>query len=198
MAENAQPARNPLFLFSRWYDEAVAAGVPEPEAMALATASPDGRPSVRFVLFRGLTGGGLRFFTNLESRKATELLANPRAAVVFHWAPLGRQVRLEGRIDRLAPAEDDAYFASRPRGHQLAAIASPQSRPISYPNLMARYTALEQKYQDRDVTRPANWGGFRLTPDYVELWVRKENRLHERTIYRLGSTGTWETLRVGP
>lgn len=198
MAETPQPTRNPLFLFSRWYDEAVAAGVPEPETMALATATPDGRPSVRFVLFRGLTGGGLRFFTNLESRKASELLSNPRAAVVFHWAPLGRQVRLEGRVERLARNEDDAYFASRPRGHQLAAIASPQSRPISYSNLMARFAALEKKYQGKDVARPENWGGFRLVPDFVELWTRKDNRLHERTVYRMTEAGAWETVRVGP
>jgi pyridoxamine 5'-phosphate oxidase len=198
MAETPQQTRNPLFLFSRWFDEAVAAGVPEPEAMALATATADGRPSVRFVLFRGLTGGGLRFFTNLESRKATELLDNPRAAVVFHWAPLGRQVRLEGRVERLNRAEDDAYFASRPRGHQLAAIASPQSRPIAYQDLLARYTALDRKYQSRDVARPENWGGFRLIPDFVELWTRKENRLHERTVYRMVAGGSWEMVRVGP
>jgi pyridoxamine 5'-phosphate oxidase len=193
-----QPARNPLFLFSRWYDEAVAAGVQEPEAMALATATPDGRPSVRFVLFRGLTGGGLRFFTNLESRKASELLSNPRAAVVFHWAPLGRQVRIEGRVERLSADEDDAYFASRPRGHRLAALASPQSRPIEYADLMARYEALERTHKDDEVPRPPSWGGFRLTPEVVELWVRKDNRLHDRTVYRMAPTGTWEMLKVGP
>ena len=151
---------DPLILFQRWIDDAVAAGVPEADAMALATASRDGVPSVRFVLFRGLSEGGLRFFTNLGSRKGDELTANPRASVVFWWQPLGRQVRLEGKIERLSAAEDDAYFAARPRGHRLAALASPQSQPIGYDQLLDRYAALEREYQDQEVPRPAGWGGL--------------------------------------
>jgi pyridoxamine 5'-phosphate oxidase len=174
---------DPLELFRGWFDQAVAAGVPEPEVMALATSTPDGRPSVRYVLYRGISAGGIRFFTNLESRKGGELASNPRAAVVFFWSAPGlrQQIRLEGPIERLAPAEDDAYFASRPRGHQLAAWASPQSRPIAREQLLQRYADLERSHQGRDVPRPAHWGGFRLLPDVVERWIAQENRLHVRT-----------------
>ena len=190
---------DPLILFQRWIDDAVAAGVPEADAMALATASRDGAPSVRFVLFRGLSEGGLRFFTNLGSRKGDELAANPRASVVFWWQPLGRQVRIEGKIERLSAAEDDAYFAARPRGHRLAALASPQSRPIGYDELLDRYAALEREYQDQEVPRPAGWGGFRLIPTAIEFWVRKDNRLHERTEFQRERPGTaWQRRTLGP
>lgn len=190
---------NPLMLFQRWFDDAVAAGVPEADAMALATATRDGAPSVRFVLFRGMSEGGLRFFTNLGSRKGDELAGNPRAAVVFWWQPLGRQVRIEGTIERLGAPEDDAYFAARPRGHRLAALASPQSRPIGYAELLDRYAELEREYQDRDVPRPAGWGGFRLTPTAIELWQRKDNRLHERTLFtREGAAAAWQRRTLGP
>src|SRR4051812_20400195 len=121
------PGLDPILLFERLYREAAASGLSEPEAMALATATPDGRPSVRYVLYRGLSHGGLRFFTNFESRKGAELGVNPRAAAVFYWDTIGHQVRLEGRVERLDDAESDAYFASRPHGHQVAATASPQS-----------------------------------------------------------------------
>jgi pyridoxamine 5'-phosphate oxidase len=190
---------DPLTLFQRWFDDAVAGGVPEPEAMALATASATGAPSVRFVLFRGLSGGGLRFFTNLGSRKAEELAANPRASVVFWWQPLGRQVRIEGRIARLEAAEDDAYFAARPRGHRLAALASPQSHPIGYDELLGRYAALEREYDGQEVPRPAGWGGFRLTPTTIEFWLRKDNRLHERTQFQRAAVGSpWQRRTLGP
>ena len=192
------PPDDPLALFSRWFDDAQSADIDEPEAMALATATPDGLPSVRLVLFRGWSGGGLRFFTNLESRKATELAANPQAAAVFHWAPLGRQLRIEGQVQRLDPAEDDAYFAARPRGHRLAAVASPQSRPIAYPELLERYQALERHYQDQDVPRPPGWGGYRLIPEVMEFWTRKDNRLHERLVYRRGPDRSWQVQTVGP
>jgi pyridoxamine 5'-phosphate oxidase len=176
----------PMQEFLRWYDEAVAGGESEPEKMALATATPDGRPSVRYVLFRGLARGdqALRFFTNYESRKSGELDANPHAATVFYWPLTGRQVRFEGNIDRLDPAESDAYFAARPRGHRLAACASPQSRPIAHADLLARYAALEKEFADgRPIPRPANWGGWALVPDRIELWQRQENRLHRRVAW---------------
>jgi pyridoxamine 5'-phosphate oxidase len=154
---------------------------------------------VRFVLFRGLSEGGLRFFTNLGSRKGGELDANPRAAVVFWWQPLGRQVRIEGKIGRLSTAEDDAYFAARPRGHRLAALASPQSRPIGYDQLLDRYAALEREYQNQDVPRPAGWGGFRLIPTAIEFWVRKDNRLHERIEFQRERPGAdWQRRTLGP
>ena len=188
-----------MALFQTWYDEAVAASVPEPEAMALATATPDGRPSVRYVLCRGIGPQGIRFFTNLESRKGHELTGNPRAAVVFFWnAPgLRHQIRLEGRIERLTAAEDDVYFASRPRGHRLAALASPQSRPIEYDELLDRYRALEAEHAGGEVPRPAHWGGFRLSPDAGERWIAQDNRLHRRTSYRL-EEGGWVSEELGP
>jgi pyridoxamine 5'-phosphate oxidase len=199
MSAPTPPSDDPLIQFQRWFDDAVAAGVPEAEAMALATAGRDGAPSVRFVLFRGLSEGGLRFFTNLDSRKGGELGANPRAALVFWWQPTGRQVRIEGRVERLNAAEDDAYFAARPRGHRLAALASPQSRPIEYPELLERYAALDREYQDQDVPRPAGWGGFRLIPTAIEFWQRKDNRLHERTLFQRQHPGaSWQRRTLGP
>jgi pyridoxamine 5'-phosphate oxidase len=184
-------------LFARWYDEAAGAGVAEPEIMALATATPDGRPSLRYVLYRGTSQGGIRFFTNLESRKAGELARNPYAAATFHWAPLGRQVRLEGRVARLEAAEDDAYFASRPRGHQLAAWASTQSRPIERAALLGRYQALERQYAGQAVPRPPFWGGYRLMPERIELWQSRDNRLHERTAFTL-QDGQWQQEELAP
>jgi pyridoxamine 5'-phosphate oxidase len=199
-ADPADPAvTNPLALFRDWFDDAVRSGVVEPEVMALATATPDGRPSVRYVLYRGLSGDGIRFFTSLESRKGGELEANPRAAVAFFWTAPGRrhQIRLEGRIERLPAAEDDAYYSSRPRGHQLAAWASPQSRAIAHPELLARYGELERAHQGREVPRPAHWGGFRLVPEVVERWIAQNNRLHLRTRYRREGD-RWIIEELGP
>jgi pyridoxamine 5'-phosphate oxidase len=198
----APPSLDPLALFRDWFDGAVAAGVPEPEVMALATATHDGRPSVRYVLYRGCSAEGIRFFTNLESRKGDELRSNPRAAVAFFWTAPGlrQQIRMEGRIERLDAAEDDAYFTSRPRGHRLAAWASPQSRPIEHAALLERYADLERTHQGREVPRPAHWGGFRLVPDLVELWVAQDNRLHLRTRYRRAGKGgeAWTVEELGP
>jgi len=191
-------AVDPVAELWRWYEEAVAAGEPEPEAMALATATPDGRPSVRYVLLRGASGGGLRFFTNYDSRKGDELAANPRAAVAFLWRKLGRQARAEGHIERLDAPESDAYFAARPRAHQLGAWASPQSRPIAYADLLARHAALERQHAGgAPVPRPPHWGGFRLIPDRVELWRGRPSRLHERLLYTL-EDGVWRVASLGP
>jgi pyridoxamine 5'-phosphate oxidase len=191
-------ATSPLPLFLRWFDDAVAAGVVQPEAMALATASAEGRPSARIVLYRGVSDGGIRFFTNRQSRKGDELAANPQAAIVFYWEPLGRQVRFEGRIEVLGPAEDDAYFAARPRGHQLAALASAQSQPIAPETLLARYDELEDRYKNAAVPRPAHWGGYRLIPDLVEFWTQRPNRLHDRTVFRAGPGGSWRKETLAP
>jgi pyridoxamine 5'-phosphate oxidase len=188
---------HPLDLFQTWYAEAEAARVPQPEAMALATASADGRPSLRFVLYRGRSGGGLRFFTNYQSRKAEELIANPVAAGTFYWQPLARQVRVEGAVEKVDPVQSDQYFAARPRGSQLAAWASPQSRPFTYAALEARYSELEQEYADRPVPRPPHWGGFLLVPSRVEFWEGLEHRLHKRVLYT-ASAGGWDRVELGP
>jgi pyridoxamine 5'-phosphate oxidase len=188
----------PLDLFSSWFKAAVSAGVAQPEAMALATASPDGRPSVRMVLFRGVSANGIRFFTNRSSRKGDQLGANPWAAAVFYWEPLGRQIRFEGRIEPLGAAEDDAYFAARPRGHQLAALASDQSHPCDPEALRARYDQLERQYEGKPVPRPAHWGGYRLVPNLIEFWTQRDNRLHDRLVFRSDGEGRWRSETVAP
>jgi pyridoxamine 5'-phosphate oxidase len=187
----------PLPKLRRWLARPEAAGLPEPGAMALATASPDGRPSVRIVLHRGWSGEGLRFFTNYDSRKARELAANPHAAVVFWWVSLGRQVRVEGRVEPLPPAESDAYFAARPRGNQLGAWASPQSRPVDPGELLARYRTVAKQFRGRPVPRPPRWGGYRLVPDRVEFWLARPSRMHERELWVRGRGG-WRRTVLGP
>jgi pyridoxamine 5'-phosphate oxidase len=187
----------PLDRAALWLEEAQRAALPDPEAMALATATPDAAPSVRIVLCRGIDARGLRFFTNYESRKAVELDANPRASVVLHWPGLARQLRAEGRVERLPGAESDEYFAGRPRGHQLSAVASPQSRPIaSLDELRARVDELEKEHR-LDVPRPAFWGGYRLVPHAIEFWVQGAHRLHDRLRYEL-KDGVWREQRLAP
>jgi pyridoxamine 5'-phosphate oxidase len=189
---------NPLRQFEAWFREAGAAGVDVPEAMTLATADAGGRPSARMVLLKGVDADGFLFYTGYGSRKAAELATNPRAALVFYWRPLGRQVRVEGSVERLSEKESAAYFATRPRGSQLAAWASAQSRPLgSRAELEARYAELEREYEGRQVPLPPHWGGYRLRPDAVEFWEHRENRLHERTRYTRAREG-WQTETLSP
>jgi pyridoxamine 5'-phosphate oxidase len=184
---------DPLRQFERWFDDAAAA-VDVPEAMALATASPDGRPSVRMVLLKRADERGFAFHTNYESRKGVELEANPYGALLFHWPPLGRQVRVEGRVERVADEESEEYFRTRPLGSRLAAWASPQSRPLP------DRAALEQLYAEaverfgEDVPLPPNWGGLRLVPDAYEFWQHGDDRLHDRVRYEHDATGWSRTL----
>jgi pyridoxamine 5'-phosphate oxidase len=190
---------DPLALVARWYDEAVAAGIPEPNAMALATAAPGGAPSVRFVLLKGIDDHGIQFFTNYESRKGRELAANPRASVALYWQPLQRQVRLAGPVERLSDEESDAYYASRPRGSRLGAWASPQGREIPDRGwLEARVADADARFPGADVPRPPYWGGFRLIPDSVELWQGRESRLHDREHFTREPGGDWRSQRLSP
>jgi pyridoxamine 5'-phosphate oxidase len=190
---------NPLDAVRDWYEAAVAAGVPEPEAMALATAAPDGAPSVRFVLLRGIDERGIRFYTNYESRKGRQLAANPRAAASLYWHALHRSIRLEGAVERLTAEESDAYFAQRARGSQIGAWASEQSRPIPDRKwLDERLLDAEARFEDEDVPRPPFWGGFRLIPDYVEFWEGRVNRLHDRQRYLRAPDGGWRCERLSP
>jgi pyridoxamine 5'-phosphate oxidase len=189
---------DPYAVFQQWFDEARAAGEPMAEAMALATATPDGHPSVRFVLYRGHSAQGFRFFTNYQSRKGEELAANPFAALAWHWERITRQVRVEGRVSRLSAADSDAYFHARPRGSQLAALASPQSRPFTYQELEARYTELDRQYQGQEVIpRPPHWGGFLLVPERIEFWEGREFRLHRRVLYTPSAAG-WTSRELAP
>jgi pyridoxamine 5'-phosphate oxidase len=189
---------DPLSMFLAWYGDVERAKVAQPEAMMLATASEDGRPSLRTVLYRPGHDGGIRFFTNYEGRKAQELAENPRAAVLFYWHALQRQVRAEGIASKTSEQESDEYFASRPRLSQLAAWVSPQSRPIGDLAVLDREVVeLDVKYRDRPVPRPPFWGGFRLDPDRWESWTGREHRLHERVLF-VKSEGDWIRSLIGP
>jgi pyridoxamine 5'-phosphate oxidase len=198
--DEASAPPEPLALFTAWFADARASGTPEPNAMTLATASADGRPSARVVLLKAFDARGLAFFTNLESRKGRELAQNPRAAAVFWWPPLERQVRAEGRIERVDAAEADAYFASRPRGSRLGAWASPQSRPVEgRAALDARLAEVAAAHPGEGaVPRPPHWGGFRLVPDAVEFWQGRPDRLHDRLLYTADGRGGWARARLAP
>jgi pyridoxamine 5'-phosphate oxidase len=188
---------DPLAQFRHWYEYAVAAGLPEPEAMALATATPEGRPSVRFVLLKGIDERGVEFYTNYQSRKGRELAANPHAALAVLWKPLQRQVRLEGPVERLSPEESDAYFATRSRGSRLGAWASDQSREIPGRDwLDARLAEVEARHPD-EVPRPPHWGGYVLRPEVIEFWEGRPNRLHDREQFTRGPAG-WSSVRLSP
>ncbi|MBX7103174.1 MAG: pyridoxamine 5'-phosphate oxidase [Gemmataceae bacterium] len=195
----ADAGADPFALFHRWFDEAVAAQVPEPNAMTLATATRDGVPSARIVLLKGLDARGFDFFTNYESRKGRELAANPKASLVFFWAPLERQVRIDGTVERVTPLESDEYFAVRPRGSRIGAWASPQSQVIPDRSLIEsnaeRFAAM---YPGEAIPRPTNWGGFRLVPSVMEFWQGRASRLHDRLQYTRLPDGPWSRVRLGP
>jgi pyridoxamine 5'-phosphate oxidase len=188
---------DPLAQFGRWFDEARRASGFEAEAVALATATPDGAPSVRMVLSKGVDGRGVAFFTNYGSRKASELEANPRAALLFHWPELGRQVRIEGAVERVPRAETEAYARTRSHASQLSALASPQSRPV--PNrewLEQRVAELDGAHGD-ELPVADDWGGYRLEPAAWEFWQHRADRLHDRFRY-LPADGGWRIERLGP
>jgi pyridoxamine 5'-phosphate oxidase len=189
---------NPLDRFQEWLREAERAGVEVPEAMALATADAEGAPSARMVLLKAADEDGFVFYSGYVSRKAGELEQNPRAALLFYWRPLGKQVRIEGRVEPVSEAESAAYFATRPRGSQLAAWASQQSRPLaSREELERRYAELEREYEGREVPLPPHWGGYRLRPDAIEFWEHRENRLHDRIRYTRAREG-WRHELLSP
>jgi pyridoxamine 5'-phosphate oxidase len=190
-------AADPLTMFQRWYDDAVAASVYEPNAMVVATASDDGRPSARLVLLKGFSAAGWVFFTNLESRKGVELRANPSVALLFPWHPLERQVRVDGRAVVLGREEVSAYFATRPRGSQLGAHASRQSREVaSREELDRAWEAADARYAG-EVPVPDDWGGFRVEPEAVEFWQGRPGRMHDRFVYRRDGDG-WSVRRLAP
>jgi pyridoxamine 5'-phosphate oxidase len=191
--------RDPLALFRRWFDAATAAGTLEPEAVVLATATPDGRPSARMVLAKGVDERGFALYTNYGSRKGEELEANPRAALLFHWPALGRQVRVEGPVERLPREESERYARNRSRDSQVSALASPQSRPVpSREWLEDRVAELAREHEGRDLPVRDDWGGYRLIPDAWEFWQHRPNRLHDRFRYLPEPTGGWRIERLGP
>ena len=197
LEEDVHP--DPLLQFAVWFEDARSAGIFEPEAVALATATPDGSPSARMVLLKGFDERGFVFFTNYESRKGAELAANPRAALLFHWKELGRQVRIEGPVERVSREETAAYVATRSRASQLGALASPQSREIgSREELEALVAEVERRYERSELPVPEGWGGYRLDPRVYELWQHGEARLHDRLRYRRAAGGRWHLHRLAP
>jgi pyridoxamine 5'-phosphate oxidase len=191
-------APNPFARFRRWFREAEAAGELLPEAMALATATPDGRPSVRMVLHRGFSRGGFVFYTNYGSRKAAELYENPRASAVFHWPKLERQVRIEGRVEKLTRAESSRYFRRRERESRISAWASPQSAIVADRQVLeSAFTQYGERFAGEDIPCPPFWGGFRIVLNCIEFWQGRPYRLHDREVYRLKKKA-WIVRRLGP
>jgi pyridoxamine 5'-phosphate oxidase len=190
---------DPFVQLARWYDAARAAAGERADAMVVATATPDGAPSARMVLLRGLDDRGLCFYSNTESRKGRELAANPRAALVLHWPEVGRQVRVTGAVTRLDDDEAVAYWRNRPRASQLSAWASRQSEPIgNRDELEAEVELITARFDDDDVPLPPFWGGYRVMPDEIELWEHREDRLHDRLRYRRDAAGGWQIERLAP
>jgi pyridoxamine 5'-phosphate oxidase len=191
-------APDPIDQFARWYAEMQETGAVEPAAMTLATVDAAGQPSARVVLLKGFDRRGFAFFTNYASRKGAELDAAPRAALLFYWDRQMRQVRVEGAVERLSPAESDEYFATRPRGSQLGAWASPQSAPLAdRATLEARVRETEQRFGGGPVPRPPHWGGYRLVPERLEFWQGRADRLHDRLLYQRTADG-WQRTRLAP
>jgi pyridoxamine 5'-phosphate oxidase len=196
--EEDQAHAQPLRQFEAWLQEAVAAKVPEPNAMTVATVGADGRPSTRVVLIKGFDERGIVWYTNYESRKGQELAGQPFAALQFHWVELERVVRIEGRVERTSEAESDEYFHSRPLDSRIGAWASPQSRPISSRAVLVSNAAKYAAQFMLSPPRPPHWGGFRLVPDRWEFWQGRKSRLHDRLSYRAGTDGAWVRERLAP
>lgn len=192
------PAADPLATLVSWHAEAAQAGARDPDAMTLATATAEGRPSARIVLFKGLAGGKIQFVTHYTSRKGREIEHNPEVALVFYWPELGRQIRVEGRAAPATAVESDRYFQSRPRASQLSAWASTQSEPVASRALLEqRFAQAEARFQGRDVERPSGWGLYQVEPRTIELWISGADRMHDRFSYTREGAG-WAIARLCP
>jgi pyridoxamine 5'-phosphate oxidase len=190
---------DPIRQFELWFQEAMDAGVPEPNAMTLATANIDFKPAARIVLLKGIEDGSFVFFTNYNSRKGKELLWNPYATLLFFWSELSRQVRIEGRVAKISEQASEEYFRQRPFGSQVGALVSPQSEVISGREVLDRQmAALEKEYEGKAVPRPPHWGGYKVIPNAIEFWQGRLNRLHDRLLYTLAEDNQWNLVRLAP
>lgn len=190
---------DPIQQFGKWWDEALKSDIDEINAMTLATATPDGKPSARIVLLKGYDDRGFTFFTNYESSKGIELANNPHASIVFFWKELQRQVRIDGLTEKVSAAESDAYFNSRPEGSRIGAWASPQSKVLATRKEIEEfYSIAEEKFSGKKIVRPDFWGGYRIKPALIEFWQGRPNRLHDRIQYSLEKTGDWKIKRLAP
>ncbi|MCA9291929.1 MAG: pyridoxamine 5'-phosphate oxidase [Phycisphaerales bacterium] len=198
MMDFDHPPPDPLPVFRTWLEEAGALDLPNPNAMTLATADADGRPSARTVLLKGLDARGAVFYSNSRSRKGRELAANPRAALLFHWDALARQIRIEGSVTQVSDEESDAYYASRPRESRLGAWASDQSQPVdARKTLLARLDEARERFAGADVPRPPHWHGYRLAFERIEFWEGRDFRIHDRVVYEREGDA-WRTMRLFP
>ncbi|TZF83993.1 pyridoxamine 5'-phosphate oxidase [Pedobacter sp. BS3] len=198
LTEKEAPAE-PFTLFGTWFNQALAAGVSEPNAMTLATASPAGKPSARIVLLKGFSPDGFVFYTNYLSKKGKEIAKNPVAALVFFWPEIERQVRIEGTIEKVSKEQSEAYFHSRPKSSQIGALTSPQSQVIASRDVLEnKWAELELKYHDSEVPKPSYWGGYLVKPQTIEFWQGGASRLHDRIIYLKADKSNWKIARLAP
>ena len=193
-----EAAADPVVQFATWFDEATKAQIPEPNAMSVATVGPDGRPSSRIVLIKQFDQRGFTWFTNYDSRKGKEAQANPYVALLFHWVELERQVRIEGKLERVSQEESDAYFSSRPLASQLGAIASRQSQVVADRDTLEQQYETTKRQHGEHPVRPAHWGGYRVIPDRIEFWQGRPSRMHDRVLYTRTDSGEWQRQRLQP